>query len=158
MIYRSMGKQYDWELEKFRLARKPIDRGNKKRLIKNFMRFLKHPVAYVGWRLSRWQSANMNRGIPLFMLLAWFGALYEWGNNTNEIKAYDEMLMGYGKNIEGMSGRYTGFHDRKPLRSPQPFDLMFKVPISDDQLTINPTWRQNLRKELHMTNFHNVQF
>ena len=89
MIYRSMGKQYDWELEKFRLARKPIDRGNKKRLIKNFMRFLKHPIAYVGWRLSRWQSANMNRGIPLFMLLAWFGALYEWGNNTNEIKAYD---------------------------------------------------------------------
>ena len=89
MVYRSMGKQYDWELEKFRLSRKPIDRGNKKRLIKNFMRFLKHPTAYIGWRLVRFQGAYMSKGIPLFILMAWFGALYEWTDNTNEIQKYD---------------------------------------------------------------------
>ena len=158
MVYRSMGKQYDWELEKFRLTRKPIDRGNKRRLVKNFMRFLKHPLAYLGWQFTRYNSAYHVRGIPLFILAAYLAALYEWKGNSNEIERYDGMLLGYGKNIEGMTGRYSGFHDTNALRSPQPFDMMFKVPITPDQIVINPTWKQNLRKELHLTNFHNVQF
>lgn len=47
MVLRSLGKQYDWELERFRIAKKPIDAGNKKRLTKNLLRFIKNPIGYI---------------------------------------------------------------------------------------------------------------
>ena len=50
MIWRSMGKAHDWELEKFRLMKKPVDRGNKKRWFKNTLRFFKHPMGYMYWK------------------------------------------------------------------------------------------------------------
>lgn len=151
-----MGKQYDWELEKFRLGRKSIDRGNKKRLIKNLMRFIKNPVGYIYYKMAPFMLASAPKGLPILIALAWFGALYEWKKHSNQIQEYDDLLLGYGKNIEGMSGRYTGFHDQKMLRSPTYFDVLFRVPISPDQIVINPTWKQNIRKELQLTNSYNV--
>mmetsp|Transcript_37950 Transcript_37950/g.58756 ORF Transcript_37950/g.58756 Transcript_37950/m.58756 type:complete len:101 (-) Transcript_37950:438-740(-) len=50
MIYRSMGAQHDWELEKFRLGKKYPDRGNKRRLIKNALRLFKNPAGYLFWK------------------------------------------------------------------------------------------------------------
>jgi hypothetical protein len=58
MIWRSMGKTYDWELEKFRLAKKFPDRGNKRRWFKNLWRFVKHPTAYVFWKTYRFRTAK----------------------------------------------------------------------------------------------------
>ena len=72
MTYRSMGKQYDWELEKFRLSRKANDKGNKKRTIKNFFRFVKNPVAYISWKTQMWLT-------PLPKLLAVAGIVYMVG-------------------------------------------------------------------------------
>ncbi len=100
--------------------------------------------------------ASPPRGLPILIALAWIGAIYEWKTHSNEIKAYDDILLGYGKNIEGMSGRYGGFHSKKMLRSPTCFDLLFRVPISSDQIIINQTWKQNIRKELQLTNSYNV--
>jgi len=54
MAYRSLGKTYDWELEKFRLSKKPNDKGNKRRFFRNVFRFVKHPFAYVAWASARW--------------------------------------------------------------------------------------------------------
>ena len=53
MTYRSIGRQYDWDLEKFRAAPKSIDVANKKRLTKNFLRFVKHPGGYFYWKLNK---------------------------------------------------------------------------------------------------------
>lgn len=36
MSYRTMGQQYDWELEKYRMVSKPSDVGNRRRFFKNF--------------------------------------------------------------------------------------------------------------------------
>ena len=49
-----MGKQYDWELEKFRLGKKSIDKGNKKRGFKNLFRFIKNPIGYTAHKTHRW--------------------------------------------------------------------------------------------------------
>ena len=50
MIWRSMGKAHDWELEKFRLAKKFPDKGNKRRFFKNLFRLFKHPMGYMYWK------------------------------------------------------------------------------------------------------------
>lgn len=58
MIWRSMGKAYDWEMEKFRvylffiqqMQKKFIDRGNKRRFFKNFFRLIKNPIGYLYWK------------------------------------------------------------------------------------------------------------
>jgi len=66
-----MGKQYDWELEKFRLGKKPVDKGNKRRGFKNFFRFVKNPLGYISWKTYRWFN-------PPPRLLIYGGLLY-WG-------------------------------------------------------------------------------
>ncbi len=57
MIYRSMGRAYDWELEKFRVyifinqaSKKFPDKGNKRRFVKNVLRTIKHPLSMFYWR------------------------------------------------------------------------------------------------------------
>lgn len=71
-----MGKQYDWEMERFRLAKKPIDRANKRRLLKTTLRFIKNPYGFTFWRLYRNNNLSFRgrwvvRGvIGSFMLLA----------------------------------------------------------------------------------------
>ena len=122
------------------------------------MRFIKHPYGYIYYKMAPFALANLPRGIPILLGLAWLGGLYEWNKHSNETLAYDDILLGYGKNVEGMSGRYGGYHDKKMLRSPTPFDMLFRIPITPDQIVINQTWKQNLRKELQLTNSYNVQF
>jgi hypothetical protein len=158
MVYRSLGKTYDWELEKFRLAKKPVDKGNKKRLFRNIARFIKHPLGYVGWTIGKWQTASTPRIVMAFLVLTWVSIAYEWKRNTRIIQEHDDFLLASGKNIEGMSGRYTGYHDTKPLRGPSWFDLGLRVPLTPDQLIINQTWKQNIRKELQLTNANRVEF
>jgi len=89
MVYRSMGKTYDWELEKFRLGKKPVDKGNKKRLFRNIARFAKHPLGYVGWAIGRWQTQSTPRIMMCFLALTWVFIAYEWRNHTSIIKKHD---------------------------------------------------------------------
>lgn len=158
MVYRSMGKTYDWELEKFRLSRKIVDKGNKRRFLRNFARFVKHPVGYLAWAFAGWHMASAPRILPSFIALTFFCALFEWRKHTNLITEHDNFLLASGKNIEGMSGRYIGYHDTKPLRGPSLLDNLFRSPITPDQIIVNPTWRQNIRKELQLTNSQGVVF
>lgn len=99
MIYRSMGKTYDWELEKFRLGRKFVDKGNKRRMYRNFARFVKHPLAYISWATARWHLASTPRVLFCLMAVTWGFALYEWKSHSNRILAHDELLLASGKNI-----------------------------------------------------------
>lgn len=157
-IYRSIGKTYDWELEKFRLSKKSVDKANKRRLYRNFCRFVKNPFAYVGWASIRWTLASSPRILYVLIAFAWFAALYEWKQTSNKIKSHDQLRLAMGQNVSGMSGRYIGYHNTNFLRGPIAWDLFFRVPITDDMVIINPTWRQNIRKHLQMSNYHNVDF
>ena len=57
-----------------------------------------------------------------------------------------------------MSGRYRGYHHNKRLTGPHTMEWFFSAPVTDDMVIINQTWKQNLRKELQLTNYHNVRF
>lgn len=158
MIYRSIGKTYDWELEKFRLSRKSVDYGNKKRLFRNTARFIKNPLGYIGWATSRWTMASQPRVLYFLIGVTWLGALLDWHYKSKRIRDHDSLLLAMGKNIEGMSGRYIGYHDTKPLTGPIFIDMLFKTPFTDDMVVLNQTWKQNIRKELQLTNHHRVEF
>lgn len=113
MIYRSIGKQFDWELERFRLSRKQIDRGNKRRIVKNFFRFIKHPVGYFFWKTYRLTESHAPRFMVIgisFMVLNMF-LLYD--ANSKAVQRTNDMLMRYGKNVEGTPGQYHGYHHKR---------------------------------------------
>ena len=77
-----MGKQYDWELEKFRLGKKPIDKANKRRGFKNFFRFVKNPLGYISWKTYRWINPS-----PSLMI---YGGLLYWGSVILSWKSISE--------------------------------------------------------------------
>lgn len=88
----------------------------------------------------------------------WVFSIFDMKSYSLGVEYSDELLLKYGKNIEGSIGRMKGFHARAPVRSPNFFDAFFKAPLTADQIVLNPTWKQNLRKELQLTNANNVQF
>ena len=65
MTYRSLGKQFDWDLEKYRLSKKPADKGNKRRLIKNIVRMIKNPAGYIYWKTYKFFKFTR---MPLLLL------------------------------------------------------------------------------------------
>lgn len=154
---RSMGKQYDWELEKFRLSKKPTDRGNKRRGFKNFFRLVKNPLGYIGWKTHRWMNP-LPKMVTLGAFLYWSTVVYYWKGISNDHAEVDRMLVNYGKNVEGTSGRMKGYHNRKTFHTPNFPEGMMRTHFFPELVTLNPTWRQNIRKELQLTNNYNVQF
>lgn len=152
-----MGKQYDWELEKFRLGKKSIDKGNKKRGFKNFFRFVKNPIAYIGWKTHRWLNP-LPKLLTYTAILYWASVIYYWKKISNEYQELDDVLVNYGKNVEGTSGRMKGYHHRKPFHNPNMIEGPMRTHFYPELVTLNPTWRQNIRKQLQLTNYHNVAF
>ena len=157
MTYRSMGKQYDWELEKFRLSRKANDKGNKKRFIKNMFRFVKNPVAYIGWKTQRWMTP-LPKMLTLAGVVYVVGMLNYWKGISDEYAEIDQVLTNYGKNVEGTSGRMKGYHNHKQLHRVNTIEGLLYTHFWPNMVTLNPTWRQNIRKELQLTNNYNVVF
>lgn len=140
-----MGKPYDWEMEKFRAGRKPIDKGNKKRGFKNFFRLIKNPLGYISWKTSFWFNP-----LPKLLTLGsvlYLGAIfYYWKTISMEYDELDEVLLNYGKNVEGTSGRMKGYHNRKNFHTPHFPEGVMRSPFTPDMVILNPTWRQNIRK------------
>lgn len=142
---RSMGKQYDWELEKYRLSKKPIDKANKKRGFKNFFRLVKHPLGYISWKTYRWFNP-LPKLVTLGAVMYWAGVLYYWKTISNEQSEIDDVLMNYGKNVEGTSGRMKGYHNRKMFHTPNFPEGIMRTHFYPSLVTLNPTWKQNIRK------------
>ena len=56
MSYRTLGRMWDWDLERFRLSRKANDKGNRRRLLRNLVRLVKNPGGYVLWKTWKWNQ------------------------------------------------------------------------------------------------------
>ena len=112
MIYRSIGKQFDWELEKFRQSKKNIDRGNKRRFFKNVFRFIKNPGGYIYWKTFRLAEHNPRFivwGMATWLLLS----VMHYKNMSDGVHRGNSILLRSGKNIEGTPGQYPGFYPKK---------------------------------------------
>merc|ERR1740124_1071017 len=100
MIWRSMGKAHDWELEKFRLMKKPVDRGNKKRFFKNVFRFLKHPMGYMYWKTYKHRQAK-GRLIVTCLGIGFASMFVKMKMQSMRNAKKNHFLLRSGKNIEG---------------------------------------------------------
>ena len=91
------------------MGKKGVDRGNKKRAFKNFFRFLKNPISYTIWKTDRFFPA-VPRMIPTMFILTWIAAIWEMKKYSEATQNIDQMLLRYGKNVEGSQLRMKGFH------------------------------------------------
>lgn len=59
--------------------------------------------------------------------------IYYWKQIFNNYQEIDNVLINYGKNVEGASGRMKGYHNRKIFHNP-------------NMIEGSTTWKQNIRK------------
>lgn len=112
MMWRSMGKQYDWELEKFRLQKKFPDKGNKKRFFKNTLRFFKHPMGYLYWKTYKLRTAKARLPVTA-MGIGFTFMLIKYKMASMRTAKKNHSLLIAGKNIEGSATNYFGYHDNQ---------------------------------------------
>jgi len=91
-------------------------------------------------------------------VLYWAAVIYYWKSISEEYKELDEVLQNYGKNVEGTSGRMKGYHNKHLLHNPNMIEGPMRTHFFPELVTLNPTWKQNIRKELQLTNHYNVVF
>ena len=77
MSYWTMGKNYDWELEKYRMAAKSSDLGNRRWFFKNLAWFIKNPYGYTYWKSYRltWGANFMNMLFGLTILGSFYSGI-----------------------------------------------------------------------------------
>ena len=114
-------------------------------MFKNFFRLVKNPVGYIGWKIHRWVNP-----VPKLLTIGGFftlvGFFWYWKNISLEYEELDKVLMNYGKNVEGTSGRMKGYHNRKQYHVALFPESVMRSHFTPDMVVLNPTWKQNIRK------------
>ena len=108
MIYRSMGRQSDWDLEKIRCGRKQIDRCNKRRAFKNLFRLFKHPIGYTWWKTYKWFGGSARYLVSYGWFLMVVGFLNHFREAKN-IDAKNRWLVRSGQNMDGSGLTKVGY-------------------------------------------------
>jgi hypothetical protein len=72
--FRSLGREYEWDLEKYRSTAKGVDKGNKRRFFKNALRFAKNPIGYAYWGVGKRFASTRLLGASLAVL----GVTFMW--------------------------------------------------------------------------------
>ena len=144
MSMRSMGKQYDWDLEKYRNAKKPADAGNRRRFIKNVVRFFKNPVGTFYWKSLR-MFVGGRFGLTGFWLIfpAVFLQTYYISMKDNQATNF---FVRIGDTINGHPNQKVGHYNSK---NPVPLSWAEAFPysnLSSINYVINPTYKQNYKK------------
>lgn len=151
MSYRSLGRQFDWDMEKFRNGPKAADKGNKRRFMKNVARFVKNPVGYVYWKTFR-----VNQRLPLFLTLisAGFVANMFFHRRLANNQARVEKALHY-EGSETFSSDYVD-NSRRPGKLGIPNTAIFRAIYSyptASEFVINPVYEQNYRKYFDAMNY-----
>lgn len=144
MAYRSLGRQFDWDMEKFRNGPKPADRGNRRRFLKNVARFVKNPVGY-----TYWKSYRVNQRLPLILTLLMTGFLsniFFQRRLSNSQHKVDNFL-----HYEGSEAFSNDFVDnaKRPAKLGIPNTAIFKAIYSyptTSEFVLNPVYEQNFRR------------
>ncbi|CAD8127163.1 unnamed protein product [Paramecium sonneborni] len=156
MIWRSMGKAYDWEMEKFRMQKKFIDRGNKRRFFKNFFRFIKNPFGYIYWKTYKIRQPK-GRIITTMLGLGVIGTLYKYKLESNQIQKREYYLLTAGKNSEGSGLINTGYNNDKLARQGMPLTQMFYSYLMAKDIVVSRSRDQNYRKYFEMRKKYQIK-
>ena len=155
MIHRSMGRQHDWELEKFRAAKKFPDRGNKKRWWKNLFRVLKHPLGYYYWKTYR-SRRSMPRLIAITMGIGFTTMFVNYKQQSFWQAKKQRYLLVSGKNVEGFGLTQPGYSDEKFALQSMPLTQFLYYQVPGNKIVVNPCRDQNYRKYFELRKKYNI--
>ncbi|KAL4464094.1 hypothetical protein ABPG74_006031 [Tetrahymena malaccensis] len=149
MIWRSMGKSTDWELEKFRLGKKFPDRGNKRRWFKNLFRLIKNPLGYIFWKTYKARLAKPSLIVTSMFIGFTLGFIKLKAQSIAYSKKQYATLRA-GKNIEGSGQVHFGYHDQKWGMPAIPMFQLMYYELPGNSIVVNPCRNQNYRLYFEM--------
>mmetsp|Transcript_9615 Transcript_9615/g.10828 ORF Transcript_9615/g.10828 Transcript_9615/m.10828 type:complete len:209 (+) Transcript_9615:55-681(+) len=155
MIHRSIGKQTDWELEKFRASKKYPDRGNKKRFIKNVFRFFKHPIGYLFWKTYQFRSARQRALAHTLGMAAICSLIYLKKVSLAQARK-NYYIQVNGQNVQGAGLTKFGWEDESLGRQPNTIHSWLYYDLSGHKIVSNPARVQNYRKYFEMRKKHGI--
>lgn len=144
MAYRSLGRQFDWDMEKFRNSAKPADRGNKRRFMKNVARLFKNPLGY-----AYWKGYRIHQRLPFILTLIATGfisnIIFQRRLSNNQTRV-DNFLY-----YEGSETFTSDFVDTmaRPAKLGIPNTAIFKAIYSypsASEFVVNPVYEQSFRR------------
>ncbi|KAM3136893.1 hypothetical protein pb186bvf_010978 [Paramecium bursaria] len=156
MIWRSLGKAYDWELEKFRMQKKFPDRGNKRRFFKNLFRFIKHPIGYLYWKTFKIRQPK-GRIITTMLGFGLVGTLYKYKMESNQYQKKQAFLIKNGQNVEGSGLRKVGYGHDHMARQGMPLTQMFYSYLMSYDIVVSPSRDQNYRKYFELRKKYGIK-
>jgi len=156
MIYRSIGRQNDWELEKFRAGKKFPDRGNKKRWWKNLWRVMKHPLGYYYWKTYKFRQ-NKPRLIAIMMSIGFVSMFINYKQQSFFHAKKQHYLLVSGKNLEGFGLTQPGYSDERFALQAMPLTQFLYYQIPGNKIIVNPCRDQNYRKYFEMRKKNGIQ-
>ncbi len=143
MSFRSLGRQYDWDLEKYRISKKPSDKGNKRRLFKNVPRMLKNPFGYFTWK--SFHLLNNSNIVSIALSLGLVFAIMELNTIANCKKKQRNFLEMEGHHESGTGLMDTTIGGNKfPIPNSPIWKAMWSYP-SSSTFVVNPVVNQNYR-------------
>ena len=148
MAYRSLGRQYDWDMEKFRNSPKPADKGNRRRFLRNASRFVKNPFGYAYWKTYRF--GERMPFILTLMVLSFVADFFYQRRIANNQKRIDNFMY-----YEGAEPFASDFVDTmaRPSKLAIPNTAIFRAIYSypmTHEFVLNPVYEQAFRKYFDM--------
>jgi hypothetical protein len=151
MTIRTLARRFDWDLEKFRLSKKPADKGNRRRHLKNISKFIKNPFGYIVWRYARLK--HRPRTFSLVFAVISLATLQRYAMDSQTNDRFDEWKQANGQTMEKSSFQITG-HRRMQLGIPMvPLYQMLTSRGDPGSVVLNPTYRQNFRLYFDRLNY-----
>lgn len=148
MAYRSMGRQFDWDMEKFRNSAKPSDKGNKRRFWKNFARVFKNPIGYAYWKTYR--SRERMPFIFTLLALSFVGNFFyqrRIANGQNKVDNY--LFYEGGEIVAGETQSTLARPNQLGIPNTAIWRAIYSYPVAHE-FVINPVYEQNFRKYFEM--------
>ena len=146
MSLRAMATKYDWDYERFRLSRKKVDPGNKRRFMKNVARMFKNPIGYFTWAAK---SRKFYFPVTYAVFLIGFGmATFNLLNDSRSAVNHDNFYVAHGFEVpSNLLAKVKDHNFKQAAPVGGFFSLMYRNP-SDKDLVINPMHIQAYRKYL----------
>ena len=151
MSFRSLGRQYDWDLEKYRIGKKSSDKGNKRRFLKNIARMVKNPLGYGHWKSRRFMKNSNIITIGLSVALLFSVMELNYVSQCKKRQMNFLELEGHHESGTGlMSTTVTG--NRFGLPCSPLWRMVWSYPFAHNFI-VNPVADQNYRMYFDRNDF-----
>ena len=151
MAYRSLGRQFDWDMEKFRNSPKPADKGNRRRFMKNVARMAKNPFGYIFWKTFRF-----NQRMPIILtciITGFIGNFFYLRRIANLQKRVDNYLYYEGSETFTSDAVDTlARPNQLAIPNTAIWRAIYSYPMTHE-FVINPVYEQNFRKYFDYQDF-----